>query len=176
MMKNILKYNKELPKIKENTFIADNARVIGRVRIGSETGIWFNVTIRGDVEPITIGNRTNIQDGSVIHVTRGGGITTIGDNVTIGHMALIHAAEIQSNSFIGMGSMVMDNCVIEEYSWVAAGSLITNGKTIKSGEIWAGRPAKFFRKMTEDEKRHIDQSATNYVKHVYEYLQNKKSL
>lgn len=166
----ILPYNSILPQIGKNTFIASGSAIIGDVKIGQEVGIWFNCVLRGDVEPIIVGNRTNIQDGTIIHVTRGGGITVIGDDVTIGHKCLIHAAELQNRCFVGMGSIVMDGAVIEEGGWLAAGGLLTNNKIIRSGEIWAGSPAKFFRKLTKEEDKHILISAQNYVKHVYEYL------
>ena len=171
-MINLLPYKNIFPKIGHNSFVAPNAFIIGDVSIGEEVGVWFNVTIRGDVEPIVIGNRTNIQDGSVIHVTRGGGKTFIGSEVTIGHMCMIHAAKLQDRCFIGMSSTILDGAIIEENSYVAAGSLVTGNKTVKSGELWAGRPAKFFRKLTDAEITHIKTSADNYVKHVYEYTKN----
>jgi len=166
----ILPYKGIYPKISNKAFIAPSSSIIGDVEIGEESGIWFNCVIRGDVEPIKIGKRTNIQDGSVIHVTRGGFPTNIGDNVTIGHMALIHAATIHDNAFIGMGAIVMDGVIVETNGWVAAGSLVTNNKIVRSGEIWAGSPAKFFRKLTQEELDYIPKSASNYVKHTQEYL------
>ena len=165
----ILPYKGILPKISTKAYIAPSSSIIGDVTINDEVGVWFNCVIRGDVEPITIGKKTNIQDGTVIHVTRGGFPTIIGENVTIGHKCLIHAAKLHNNSFIGMGSIIMDEAIIEEYSWVAAGSMVTAGKIVKSGEIWAGSPAKFFRKLTKEEILHIDKSADNYAKHVEEY-------
>lgn len=165
----ILPYKNIYPKIAESAFIAPTANIIGDVTIGENTGIWFNVVIRGDVEPILIGDNTNIQDGTVIHVTRGGGKTIIGSNVTIGHKALIHAATLSDESFVGMGAIVMDGVVVEKHAWVAAGALVTNNKIVKSGEIWAGNPAKFLRKMTEAEIAYISKSAQNYKIHVQEY-------
>jgi len=169
-MSNILPYKNILPKIGANVYIAPNAAVIGDVEIGEEVGIWFNVTIRGDVEPIKIGARTNIQDGTVIHCTRGGHPTTIGQGVTVGHAAILHACAIHDNAFIGMGAIVMDDCVIESGAMLAAGAVLTPRKTIPSGQLWAGSPAKFFRDLSAEEISFIPKSAANYVKHVYEYL------
>ena len=165
----IFQYNNIYPKISETAFVAPTASIIGDVTIGSGSSVWFNNVIRGDVAKIVVGNRTNIQDGTVVHVTRNGGNTIIGDNVTIGHSCLLHACNISSNSFIGMGSIIIDGAIIEEFSWVAAGSLVTNNKIIKSYEIWAGRPAKFFRKLTDEEINYISISAENYHKHSVEY-------
>jgi carbonic anhydrase/acetyltransferase-like protein (isoleucine patch superfamily) len=165
----ILPYKNTYPKISETAFVAPNVSIIGDVEIGDDSGIWFGTVVRGDVAKIRIGKSTNIQDGSVIHVTRNGFDTIIGDNVTIGHKVLIHAAKLHDYSFIGMGSVIMDNAIVESFSWVAAGSLVTNGKIIKTGEIWAGSPAKFFRKLTDEETSHIKKSADNYALHVKEY-------
>ncbi len=170
MKNNILPYRNILPKIHDSCFIAYNSPIIGDVEIGAESNIWFNCVIRGDVAPIKIGANTNIQDGTIIHVSRGeDGRTEIGNNVTIGHKAMIHACTIQDESFVGMNSIIMDNAVVETGGWVAAGALVTEGKIVKAGEIWAGYPAKFFRKLTDQEKEHIKISADNYVKLAAEY-------
>lgn len=166
----IMPYNGIWPNIDKKVFIAPSASIIGDVTIKEGSGIWFNVVLRGDVEPITIGKNTNIQDGSVIHCTRNGGKTIIGSNVTIGHKALIHACTLQDACFIGMGAILMDNVIVETGGMVAAGSLVTPGKIIRKGEIWAGNPAKFFRHLTEEEANFIMISANNYYKHVQEYL------
>jgi gamma-carbonic anhydrase len=166
----ILPYFEKTPQIDKNAFIAPGASIIGDVIIGPGSGVWFGSVIRGDVAYIRIGKNTNIQDGTVIHVTRGGYNTIIGDNVTVGHRVLLHACEIHNNAFIGMGAIVMDRAIIEPFSMVAAGSLVTNDKVIKTGEIWAGSPAKFFRKMTNEEIQHITISADNYKKHAEEYI------
>ncbi|PIR32598.1 MAG: gamma carbonic anhydrase family protein [Alphaproteobacteria bacterium CG11_big_fil_rev_8_21_14_0_20_44_7] len=167
----ILPYKGILPKIADDAFIAPSAAVIGDVKIGNKVGVWFNVTIRGDVAPITIGAGTNIQDNSCIHVTRGGHPTNIGAGVTIGHSALIHAATIEDNSFIGMGAIIMDDAVVESNAMLAAGAMLTPGKRIPSGQLWAGSPAKYFRDLTQEELNFIPISAANYMKHVEEYLQ-----
>lgn len=166
----ILPYNNILPKIHKQSFVAPTAAIIGDVTIGKGSGIWFNSVVRGDVEPISIGENTNVQDGTVIHCTRGGGKTVIGNNVTIGHKALIHACTLEDASFVGMGAILMDGVVVETGGMIAAGSLVTPGKIIRKGEIWAGNPAKFFRALTQAEADFILVSAENYRKHVEEYL------
>lgn len=158
------------PVISPKAFIAPGAAVIGDVHIGEDSGVWFGCVIRGDVNIIRIGNRTNIQDGTVIHVTRKTGPTHIGSNVTIGHSVLLHACTIEDNAFIGMHATLMDGVVVEEGGWVAAGALVPPGKRIPKGQIWAGNPAKFLREMKLEETAFIPVSAENYVKHAREYL------
>ncbi len=169
-MPNIYSYFNKSPKIDKTAFIAPTAAIIGDVTIGANSGIWFNSVLRGDVEKIFIGNNSNIQDGSVIHVSRNGFPTIIGSYVTVGHKVLLHACTLEDYSFVGMGSIIMDRSIVESGGWVAAGSLVTEDKIIKSGEIWAGRPAKFFRKLTQSEQNYIKTSADNYTAHAQEYL------
>lgn len=172
----IMPYKGKIPKIDNSCFIAPTSAIIGDVTIGKNSGIWFNCVLRGDVEPITVGANTNIQDGTIVHCTRGGGKTIIGDYVTIGHKALLHACTINNASFVGMGAILMDAVVVQTGAMVAAGSVVTPGKIIPTGEIWAGNPAKFFRKLTQKESEFIMISADNYCKHVSEYtdiLNNK---
>ncbi|MFT6105876.1 MAG: carbonic anhydrase/acetyltransferase-like protein (isoleucine patch superfamily) [Rickettsiales bacterium] len=178
-MKNILTYRGIIPKIESSAWVAPNAIVSGDVVIGKNVGIWFGCSIRGDVSKIRIGDDTNIQDNSVIHVTRAnhvqnktgdaGGPTIIGKGVTIGHGAIIHACTIEDYSFVGMGSIVMDLARIEKYGMLAAGAVLTPGKIIKSGQIWAGNPARYFRDLTQKERDYIETSATNYVELMMEY-------
>ena len=165
----ILPYNNIYPTIAKSAYIAPNAVIIGDVTIGENSNIWFNCVIRGDVAKVTIGKGTNIQDGTIIHVTRGGFNTTIGDFVTIGHMAMLHACKIEDYAFIGMNATVMDKTIISSQAMVAAGSVVTNNKIVPSGEIWAGNPAKFFRKLSIDEINHINISANNYIKLATQY-------
>lgn len=162
-------YKGVFPKIDKEAFIAPTSSIIGDVTIGKKSGIWFNSVIRGDVALIKIGDNTNIQDGSVIHVSRDGGNTIIGNNVTVGHKVLLHACHLQDACFIGMGSTLMDNVVVETGAMIAAGSLVTPNKIIRKGEIWAGNPAKFFRHLTNEEEDFILISANNYTKHAEEY-------
>lgn len=172
MKANIIAYNNIMPKIATDSFIAAGCQIIGDVEIGSGCGIWFNSVIRGDVAFIRIGNRTNIQDGSVIHVTRNGHPTIIGSGVTIGHKALLHACRLEDSCFVGMGAIIMDDVIVEQGAMVAAGALITPSKIVKKGQIWAGNPGKYFRDLTENESNFIKISENNYVKHVEEYLAN----
>lgn len=157
------------PRIDSEAYVAPGAAVIGDVRVGADSSIWFSCVVRGDVNYIRIGNRTNIQDGTVVHVTRHTGPTVIGSEVTIGHGVMLHACDLRDRCFIGMGATILDDVVVEPNAMVAAGSLVTPGKRVPSGELWAGSPAKFFRKLTEDEIKHIAKSADNYVKLSNEY-------
>lgn len=131
------------PEIADDCFIAPGARIIGDVKIGSGSSIWFNVVIRADVAKIRIGKNTNIQDGSVVHVSSGGVETILGDNVLIGHMAMIHGSIIEDGGFVGFNAATMDNSHIEQQGMLAAGSLLSPGKRLGSKELWLGRPAKF---------------------------------
>lgn len=173
-------YNNILPNIAKKSYIAPNAIISGDTTIGEYSNIWYNVVIRGDVAPIKIGKGTNIQDGSVIHVSRANHIqnktknekapTVIGDYVTIGHLAMLHACTIEDKAFIGMSSLIMDLAVIETEAMVAAGTVITPGKIVKRGEIWSGNPGKLMRKMSEEEIKFITVSAENYILLAQEYF------
>lgn len=157
-------YKNILPTIAGDSFVAPSADITGDVIIGSECSLWFNVAIRGDVNFIRIGNRVNIQDGSVVHVSRyDGGDTIIGNDITIGHMALIHACELQDGCFIGMKAMVMDRAVVEAGAMVAAGSLVPPGKIVKAGQLWMGSPARYVRDLTEDDYAEMKANCQNYV-------------
>lgn len=170
-MSKLIAYNNITPKIHPQVFIASGTVIIGDVSIGENSGIWFNSVIRGDVASVRIGNGVNIQDGTVIHVTRRGHPTIIGNRVTVGHQCLLHACNLQDSCFIGMGSVVMDDSVVETNAMLGAGSLLSPGKTVKSGELWYGRPARFIRMLSEEEINHIQVSADNYIIHAKEYLQ-----
>ena len=162
--------NNITPKILEGVFLADNAVVIGDVTIGKESSVWFNTVIRGDVNSIIIGNSVNIQDGVVVHCTYQKTKTIIGDNVSIGHNAIIHGCEIRNNVLIGMGAIIMDNVVIEENSIIAAGAVLTKGTYVKSGSLFAGVPAKFKRSLFEEEiENSIIKTAENYKKYLSWY-------
>jgi len=168
-MPRILPYRNILPTIHPDAFIAPGAVVIGDVHIGAFTNVWPGVVIRGDVAPIRIGERTNIQDGTVIHVTRVVGPTTIGSGITIGHQALLHACTLQDDCFIGMRATVMDFAVVEPGAFVAAGALVTPKKIVKAGEMWMGNPAKFARAVSAEEAAFIPVSAQHYVDLAGEY-------
>ncbi len=178
-MKNILPYRGILPTVDKSAFVAHNAIISGDTVIGKNSSIWYGCVIRGDVACIRIGDNTNIQDNTVIHVTRAnhvanktgdeGGPTLIGSNVTVGHGAIIHACVIEDNTFIGMGSIVMDLARVEEFSMLAAGAVLTPGKVVKRGQLWVGNPAKYFRDLTQKEIEYIKISADNYAKLAAEY-------
>lgn len=163
----ILPFEGVTPKIAESAFIAENAVVIGDVEIGAKTSIWYGVVIRGDVNSIRIGANTNVQDGTVIHVDAEGehwkGLPTrIGDNVTIGHKAMLHACTLEDDSFVGMSSTLLDGVVVESGAMVAAGALVTPGKRVLKGQLWAGTPAKYMRDLTQDELDYFRISADHY--------------
>lgn len=167
----ILPHRDKLPRIDPAAFIAPNATIIGDVEIGPGAGIWFNCVLRGDVHGIRVGANSNIQDGTVVHVTRGRYATHIGAHVTIGHCALIHGCRLEDNSFVGMGAMVMDGAVVESGAMVAAGSLVAPRKRVKTGELWAGRPAIFLRRLTAEDLAGFADVARHYAGLGAEYRQ-----
>lgn len=150
------------PKIDESAFIAESADIIGRVNIDKNANIWYNVVIRGDENTIIIGENTNIQDGSVVHISDSTP-TIVGKNVTIGHKAIIHGCKIGDNTLIGMGSIVLDGAEIGSYTLLGAGSLVPPGKKIPSGVLAMGSPAKVIRELNEEEKQNLLNSALKYV-------------
>lgn len=181
----ILPYRGVLPKIHASAFIAPGAVVIGDVEIGPDSSVWFGCVLRGDVNKIRIGARTNIQDGTVVHVASGlqparmgegskvpedGYPTLIGDDVTVGHMTLLHACVVESGAFVGMKSAVMDGARIETAGMLAAGALLTPGKVVKKGQLWAGSPAKFWRELTDTDLSQFAIRAQQYVELGQEYL------
>lgn len=130
------------PKFGDNCFVAENATIVGEVIIGNDCSIWFNAVVRGDVNSIAIGNKVNVQDGAIIHCTYQKAKTTIGNNVSIGHKAIVHGCTLEDNVLIGMGAIVMDNVVIEKNAIVAAGAVVLENTRVESGTIYAGVPAK----------------------------------
>jgi carbonic anhydrase/acetyltransferase-like protein (isoleucine patch superfamily) len=169
----ILPYQDAAPQIDDTAFIAPGAVVVGDVSIGAQSSIWFGCVIRGDEQAIRIGARTNIQDGTVVHVHSRKQGTFIGDDVTIGHMVLLHACTLQDGSYVGMGAQVLDEAVVESGAMLAAGALLTQGKTVKKGELWAGRPAKLMRGISEEEWGQFAQTAVNYVERGLQYRTNE---
>ncbi|MAY68391.1 MAG: gamma carbonic anhydrase family protein [Rhodospirillaceae bacterium] len=161
----ILPFKDKHPQIDETAFIAENAVIIGDVTIGVKSSIWYSCVLRGDMNYIRIGNDTNIQDGTIVHVDSKGYPTILGDRVTVGHMALLHACTLKDDSMVGMQACVMDGAVVGEGSLVAAGALVTPGKEIGPGEVWAGRPAKFLRKVGPNDQKMLD-----YIWPVYDDL------
>lgn len=167
-------YKGVYPKIHPTAFVAENAVIIGDVEIGADCSIWYNVVIRGDVNYIRIGERTNIQDGTIIHVDHKKYPTIIGSNVTVGHKVMLHACTIEDYCLIGMSSTIMDGVVVGKQSIVAAGAVVTPGKVIEPQSLWAGIPARFVRKLTEEELLWLEKSAENYVKYKNSYLEDER--
>ena len=158
--------NGKAPLIPEDCFVAENATILGDVSFGKECSVWFNAVIRGDVNQITIGDKVNIQDGAVIHCTYQKHPTIIGNNVSIGHNAIVHGCTIKDNVLIGMGSIVMDNCVIESNSIIAAGAVVTQNTIVESGCIYAGVPAKKVKDIDQsDFAGEIERISNNYLMH-----------
>lgn len=158
------------PTLGKNVFIAPGARVIGDVEIGDNSSIWFNCVVRGDVNKVRIGARSNIQDGSVVHVDSGGYATLIGDDVLIGHMVMIHGTVIEDRGFVGLGSITMDGCVIESEAMLAAGALLSPGKRIKTREMWIGRPARKIRDLDDEAVKGLSRGAKEYTRFAANYL------
>ena len=145
------------PEIGENCYLADNAAIIGDVVLGRDCSVWFGAVLRGDVNSIRIGNGVNIQDGSVLHTLYQKSTIEIGDNVSVGHNVTIHGATVHDNALIGMGSTLLDHVVVGEGAIVAAGAVVTAGTIIGSGELWAGVPAKFVKKVDPEQSRELNQ-------------------
>lgn len=160
----ILPYNDIMPAVDDAAFVAVNACVIGDVSIGAGSSIWYGCVVRGDVNVIRIGRGSNIQDGTVIHVATRGKGTHIGDNVTVGHMALLHDCRIGDGAYVGMQACVMDGAEVEPRGFVAAGALVTPGKVVPTGQLWAGRPAKYLRDLNDEDYALMDWSGPHYVR------------
>ncbi len=166
----LLAFRDKMPRTDSTSYIVESAAVIGDVIIGAESSIWFNAVIRGDVNYITIGKRTNIQDGCVLHVAREKYPLIIGDDVTVGHNAILHACTIESCCLIGMGATVMDGSTIGKNCIIGAGSLVTPNTVIEPGNMVMGSPAKVKRKLADNEIHSIVKSASHYVNDIKSYL------
>ncbi len=152
----IISFNGKTPRIDPSAFVAPGCRIIGDVEIGPEASIWYNCVLRGDVNAIRVGARTNIQDGTVVHCDSGhdglgGHATIIGEDVLIGHLAMVHGTTLRDRSFVGLGAITMDGTVIESGGMLAAGGMLTPGKIIGANEMWGGRPARLMRTLTDDQ-------------------------
>ncbi len=165
----ILPYKKVFPKIAPSAWIAESAQVIGDTSIGKDSTVWFGAVIRGDVHRIRIGQRTNIQDLSVLHVTRNRFSLTIGSNVTVGHRVILHGCTLGNRILVGMGTIIMDGAVIGDDCVIGAGSLVTEGTVIPSGHMAFGSPAKIRRPVTDEEKKWIRESARHYILYSRNY-------
>lgn len=170
----VYRYQDKSPQPGANVFIAEDARVIGDVTIGSGSSIWWGTVVRGDVHYIRIGENTNIQDMSLIHVTGGKFPTIIGNHCTLGHRVTVHGATLQDHAFVGIGATVLDGCEIEPYGFLAAGSLLTPGKKIPSGMMFMGSPAKPVREITDQEREMISRTSEKYHKLGLEYADSSR--
>ncbi|MDD7884444.1 gamma carbonic anhydrase family protein [Flavivirga sp. 57AJ16] len=162
----ILPVKGKSPQIPDDCFVAENATIVGDVTMGSQCSIWFSAVVRGDVNYIKMGNKVNVQDGVVIHGTYKTAPTNIGNNVSIGHNALVHGCTIQDDVLVGMGSIIMDGCVIESNSIIAAGAVVTQNTRVEAGSIYAGVPAKKVKDISEALiSGEINRIANNYIKY-----------
>ncbi|MDX2225403.1 MAG: gamma carbonic anhydrase family protein [Rhodospirillaceae bacterium] len=166
----ILPWKGVWPTIAADAFVAPNATIIGDVQIGAQASIWFNCVLRGDVNYIRVGARTNIQDGTIVHVATNDGPTLIGADVLIGHGAIIHGCTLHDGCFVGMAATVMDDAVVETGGMVAAGALVGPGKRVPAGQLWAGTPARFMRNLTPDEVAQMKVQTDRYVDVAQGYL------
>ncbi len=154
----LIPFHGKAPRIDASAFVAPGAKLIGDIEIGPEASIWYNTVLRGDVNRIRIGARTNIQDGTVLHVDlpkpgdEAGHPTIIGEEVLIGHLAMVHGCLLHDRAFVGLGAIVMDGCEIESGGMLAAGAMLIPGRRIPAGQLWAGRPAKYLRDLTPEEQ------------------------
>ncbi len=166
--------NNKTPDIPADCFVAENATIIGDVSFGNQCSVWYNAVIRADVNSIKIGNKVNIQDGAVVHCTYQKHPTFIGNNVSIGHNAIIHGCILHDNILIGMGAIVMDNCVVNSNSIIAAGAVITQNTVVESGTIWAGVPAKKVKDIDQSNfAGEIERISTNYVMYSGWFKENE---
>jgi len=161
------------PNIHPTVFLAEGAKIIGDVVINNDSSIWFNAVVRGDVNYIRIGSRTNIQDGCLLHVRNGKYPLIIGSNVTIGHGAVVHACTLGDYTLVGMNATVLDDAQVGQYSLIAAGAVVREHQVIPDGVLVAGVPAKVVRPLTQEEKTSLMQSAENYVQYVRSYREEE---
>jgi carbonic anhydrase/acetyltransferase-like protein (isoleucine patch superfamily) len=172
----IRRYKNIPPRIADSAYVDESAVIVGDVVIGADSSVWPLCSVRGDVNVIRIGERTNIQDGSVVHVTHphetisGGHAVVIGDDVTIGHQCTVHGCTIETRCLIGMGSIILDGAVLRSGVFLGAGSLVTEGKELEGGYLWLGRPAKRLRALTAEERTWFEYSAAHYVRLKNDYL------
>ena len=171
----ILPFDGKMPQIHETAFVAPGARIIGDVTIGPEASVWYNCVLRGDIHRIEVGARSNVQDCSVFHVEgqrpdTDGEPTIIGEDCVIGHMAVVHGCQLEDRAFVGMGAVAMDGARIAEGGMLGAGALLSPGKTIGKGEIWIGRPAKYYRTQDEAQIAKIRFQTERYCKLAQKHL------
>jgi carbonic anhydrase/acetyltransferase-like protein (isoleucine patch superfamily) len=158
------------PKMGKDCFIAENATIVGEVEMGDQCSVWFNAVVRGDVHYIKMGNKVNVQDGAVVHCTYKKSPTTIGNNVSIAHNAIVHGCTIHDNVLVGMGSIVMDDCIVESNSIIAAGAVLTKGTHVPAGTVFAGMPAKKIKDISPElTQGEVERIANNYVRYASWY-------
>jgi carbonic anhydrase/acetyltransferase-like protein (isoleucine patch superfamily) len=165
----ILPYRGCWPRLAADAFAAPGATLIGDVELGEQASVWFGCVLRGDVARVRVGARTNFQDGSIIHVSRSGLATLIGVEVTIGHGCIVHACTIEDRAFVGMGSVILDGAVVMSEGMLGAGSLLAPGKRVGARELWLGRPARFARRVSDEERAELDEQNRHYVELAAEY-------
>lgn len=168
----IIEYAGIAPQLHETVFVADGAVILGDVHVGKDSSIWFNTVIRGDVHEIRIGERTNIQDLSMLHVKYNTNPLIIGNGVTIGHCVMLHGCTIEDFALIGMNATILDGAIIGHHSMVAAGAVVREGFVVPPRTLVAGVPAKIIRELSDDECTHLEQSAQNYIDYVASYRSN----
>ncbi|WP_154222546.1 gamma carbonic anhydrase family protein [Marinicella rhabdoformis] len=173
---NIRNFKHHQPKIDDSAYVDEAATVIGQVTLGKDVSVWPATVIRGDVNHIVIGDLTNVQDGSILHVThvgpydQDGGPLSLGKGVTVGHGAILHACDIGDFCLVGMGSTILDKAQMEHHSMLGAGSVLPPGKVIKSGELWVGNPARKVKDLTDKQIEWLEYSAHHYVKLKNQYM------
>jgi carbonic anhydrase/acetyltransferase-like protein (isoleucine patch superfamily) len=163
-------YKGKTPRLGRDVFIAPNATVIGDVELGDQASVWFGAVIRGDEMPIRFGKRTNLQDGSVVHITSGTAQTTIGDDVTVGHMVLLHGCTVGDGVLVGMGSVLLDGSVVEDGAFIAAGSLLSPGTRIPTRSLAMGRPARVVRAVRDEDLAWIREAGRLYVEYAKSFM------
>ena len=169
----ILPVKKIVPQFGENCYLAENATIVGEVRIGKNCSVWFNAVVRGDVNSIDIGDNTNIQDGAIVHCTYKTAKTVIGSNVSIGHNAIVHGCTVKDNVLIGMGAIIMDHAVVESGSIIAAGAVVLENTLVEANSIYAGVPARKVKSVDDKRDYVFERTAQNYIMYADWYRENK---
>ena len=169
----LLPYRGIMPTVHPSAFIAQSAAVIGDTHVGEESGIFYGCVVRGDVNEIRIGKRTNIQDLTMIHCAELGQGCYLGDDITVGHSAVLHACKVEDRALIGIQACVMDDAIVEQGAMVAAGSLVTPGKIVKANEVWAGSPAKKLRDINDKDLQFLEVNRKRYMRLAAEYLEEQ---
>jgi gamma-carbonic anhydrase len=165
----LIPYDGRAPRLDSSAYVVQSATIVGDVVIGPESSVWFGAVVRGDLEPIRIGSRTNVQDNATVHVVGGRFGTTLGDGVTVGHNAVVHGCVVEDGSLIGMGAIVLDGAVVGAESLVGAGALVTPGMRVRPRSLVLGSPARVLRPLTDEELERIRSSAANYVEYARRY-------